>query len=1080
MSDTDAGRWPRLIHSEEEAATAGSVSGALAEGRASNLGLVSACSPSSSGYWRTGEGNMLEKTERVITVNAVYRCPLRVVREHYLRPCVPCNSALCSQPEYCCNVGKLLPAEVTHYMVPDSSVFDYFEILEMPELKGVIWLQTVTDALHSKRGWRYCNKLRSLLKDPSHECVLFANEYHVSCYHAREKQTLKKDWEKRIIYAAALWYYKHCGEKIPIIIVADEDSTKRYKVKSKGVYVMTFKEYLNKFYSDLEAAHNSCDFIDEALYEEKLESLEASGINYNKYLPPDILEAGLKSGRYVEGILYVNKHTKMEAFVRVQDTDQSEEDYEILIDGINPRNRALHGDRVAVKMFPESLWKRRMGADHEGYSEYVPTGHVVGITQKHKRDYIVTFPSKEDILYYSRKTKKYLAVPWDYRIPRIRISRKQAEKYQFCRAIIHIDSWDTDSRYPDGHVVGTLGTGGDLEGEMKSLLMEHDISERPFSEAQMGELPVNTAEKPWSVDHEEQDRKDLRKTHLVFTIDPKGCEDVDDALSVRTLSSGNLELGVHIADVTYFVKPKSHLDKEARARATTYYLPDRRYDMLPSVLSSNLCSLLRGVDRYAMSVIWELDMTTYEIKKVWYGRSIIHSTYQLSYEAAQELLDGNLSITGNIEEFQDMEEKEKEDRLQELTWAIEKLADIASHFRAQRGLDGALDLDGIEISVLLDEEKNILDLVPRQQRRIHRMVAECMILANHWVARKIYESFPRQALLRRHPPPRQNLFSELKQSAKAGGFHIDTSSNRALALSLDNAYDVSDPMVNKLLRNMATLAMSNALYFSTGSCREREFHHYGLGLDKYTHFTSPIRRYADIIVHRLLIAAIAEDKTKTELNLLSDRCLEELCDHINERHRAAKLCQRQATELFQCHFFRDKDADRDERCVADGIIYAFRDTAVQLYIPRYGIKGTANLKTKDGCVLHFGANGEKIGWVPGALWRSHKQADCVTSSGQGVTFRIFEHVTVKISVQAQQYHPNSLRLEILSKKPYLDPEARHTPKSSPSPTRELVEENSKENIPEEYRQFQQTKGESLYTLLEEMKNLAIQDISNNL
>uniref|UniRef100_A0A5F9DUJ6 DIS3-like exonuclease 1 n=1 Tax=Oryctolagus cuniculus TaxID=9986 RepID=A0A5F9DUJ6_RABIT len=956
---------------------------------------------------------MLEKTERVITVNAVYRCPLRVVREHYLRPCVPCNSALCSQPEYCCNVGKLLPAEVTHYMVPDSSVFDYFEILEMPELKGVIWLQTVTDALHSKRGWRYCNKLRSLLKDPSHECVLFANEYHVSCYHCEGSPVLCS----RIIYAAALWYYKHCGEKIPIIIVADEDSTKRYKVKSKGVYVMTFKEYLNKFYSDLEAAHNSCDFIDEALYEEKLESLEASGINYNKYLPPDILEAGLKSGLKVLG-----------------------------------------------KMGQGQLDGR----------------HVVGITQKHKRDYIVTFPSKEDILYYSRKTKKYLAVPWDYRIPRIRISRKQAEKYQFCRAIIHIDSWDTDSRYPDGHVVGTLGTGGDLEGEMKSLLMEHDISERPFSEAQMGELPVNTAEKPWSVDHEEQDRKDLRKTHLVFTIDPKGCEDVDDALSVRTLSSGNLELGVHIADVTYFVKPKSHLDKEARARATTYYLPDRRYDMLPSVLSSNLCSLLRGVDRYAMSVIWELDMTTYEIKKVWYGRSIIHSTYQLSYEAAQELLDGNLSITGNIEEFQDMEEKEKEDRLQELTWAIEKLADIASHFRAQRGLDGALDLDGIEISVLLDEEKNILDLVPRQQRRIHRMVAECMILANHWVARKIYESFPRQALLRRHPPPRQNLFSELKQSAKAGGFHIDTSSNRALALSLDNAYDVSDPMVNKLLRNMATLAMSNALYFSTGSCREREFHHYGLGLDKYTHFTSPIRRYADIIVHRLLIAAIAEDKTKTELNLLSDRCLEELCDHINERHRAAKLCQRQATELFQCHFFRDKDADRDERCVADGIIYAFRDTAVQLYIPRYGIKGTANLKTKDGCVLHFGANGEKIGWVPGALWRSHKQADCVTSSGQGVTFRIFEHVTVKISVQAQQYHPNSLRLEILSKKPYLDPEARHTPKSSPSPTRELVEENSKENIPEEYRQFQQTKGESLYTLLEEMKNLAIQDISNNL
>lgn len=175
-----------------------------------------------------------------------------------------------------------------------------------------------------------------------------------------------------------------------------------------------------------------------------------------------------------------------------------------------------------------------------------------------------------------------------------------------------------------------------------------------------------------------------------------------------------------------------------------------------------------------MSVIWELHRTTYEIKSVWYGRSIIHSTYQLSYEAAQELLDGNLGITNDMKEFQDMDKKEKEDRLQELTWAIEKLADIASHFWAQRGLDGALDLDGIEIGVLFDEERNILDLVPRQQRTVHRMVAECMILANHWVARKIYESFPRQALLRRHPPPRQNLFSELKQSAQAGGFYIDT------------------------------------------------------------------------------------------------------------------------------------------------------------------------------------------------------------------------------------------------------------------------------------------------------------------
>lgn len=137
----------------------------------------------------------------------------------------------------------------------------------------------------------------------------------------------------------------------------------------------------------------------------------------------------------------------------------------------------------------------------------------------------------------------------------------------------------------------------------------------------------------------------------MFSIDPRGCEDVDDTLSVRALDNGNLELGVHIADVTHFVAPHSYIDIEARSRATTYYLADRRYDMLPSILSADVCSLLGGVDRYAVSVMWELDKTSHEIKNVWYGRTIIRSAYKLFYEAAQELLDGNFSIVDDIPEF---------------------------------------------------------------------------------------------------------------------------------------------------------------------------------------------------------------------------------------------------------------------------------------------------------------------------------------------------------------------------------------------------------------------------------------------
>lgn len=536
----------------------------------------------------------------------------------------------------------------------------------------------------------------------------------------------------------------------------------------------------------------------------------------------------------------------------------------------------------------------------------------------------------------------------------------------------------------------------------------------------MCEMPVNTPENPWKVSpKEEQERKDLRNTHLVFSIDPKGCEDVDDTLSVRTLSNGNLELGVHIADVTHFVAPNSYIDVEARTRATTYYLADRRYDMLPSILSADLCSLLGGVDRYAVSVMWELDKTSYEIKKVWYGRTIIRSAYKLFYEAAQELLDGNFSIVDDIPEFKALEEQSQQAKLEELVWAIGKLTDIARHIRAKRDRCGALELEGIEVRVQLDDKKNIHDLIPKQPLEVHETVAECMILANHWVAKKIWESFPHQALLRQHPPPHQEFFSELRECAKAKGFFIDTRSNKTLADSLDSANDPKDPLVNKLLRSMATQAMSNALYFSTGSCAEEEFHHYGLALDKYTHFTSPIRRYSDIVVHRLLMAAISKDK-KMEIkeNLLSNKNLEELCRHINNRNRAAQRSQKQSTELFQCMYFKDRDPETEERCIADGVIYSIRTNGVLVFIPRFGIKGAAYLKNKDGLVISCGPEGRSE-WKPGSLQRSQNKIISTTAGGQSVTFHLFDHVTVRISVQASRCHSDTIRLEIVSNQPYM-------------------------------------------------------------
>ncbi|XP_055982896.1 DIS3-like exonuclease 1 [Sorex fumeus] len=1051
---------------------------------------------------------MLQKQEKVLLLRTFQGRTLRLVREHYLRPCVPCSSPLCPQPAACRNDGKLLSSDLTHYMIPDWKVVqDYLEILEFPELKGIIFMHTACQAVQHQRGRRQYNKLRSLLRDARRDCVLFANEFQQSCYVPRERGEAMEKWQTRSIYHAAVWYYHHCQDRMPIVMVTeDEEAIQQYGSETEGLFVISFKNYLDNFWPDLKAAHELCESILQSRREREHEGQESHGKEYPEHLPAEVLEAGIKSGRYIQGILNVNKHrAQIEAFVRLQGASSKDSGLvsDILIHGMKARNRSIHGDVVAVELLPQSEWKGRTAAlcENDGEdkasgevpSEPMPTGRVVGILQKNWRDYVVTFPSREEVQSQGKNAQKILVTPWDYRIPKIRISTQQAGTLQDFRVVVRIDSWEATSLHPNGHFVRVLGRIGDLEGEIATILVENTISVVPFSEAQMCEIPVNTPENPWKVSPEEERvRRDLRKTHLVFSIDPQGCEDVDDALSVRTLRSGNLELGVHIADVTHFVAANSYIDVEARTRATTYYLADRRYDMLPSVLSADLCSLLGGVDRYAVSVMWELDKTSYEIQKVWYGRTIIRSAYKLSYEVAQELLDGNSRAVDNIPELQQLDEKSKQERLEGLAEAISMLTAIARYVRAQRAHRGALELEGVEVHVQLDGKKNIHDLVPRQPLEVHETVAECMILANHWVAKKIWESFPQQALLRQHPPPHQEFFAELRECAKAKGFCIDTRSNKTLADSLDNANDPDDPIVNRLLRSMATQAMSNALYFSTGSCAEDEFHHYGLALDKYTHFTSPIRRYSDIIVHRLLLAAISKDeKMEIKEKLFNNKDLEELCRHINNRNRAAQHAQKQSTELFQCMYFRDKDPETEQRCISDGVIYSIRTNGVLLFIPRYGIKGAAYLKNKDGLVISCGPDSQSE-WKPGSLQRCQNKITSTTTGGESVTFHLFDHVTVKISVHASRCHSDSIRLEIVSNKPYVSPETEPSHQSALLLKSELVKEVTRSVeeaqlaqevkrslIQDEYQEYCQSKGKNLYTLLEEIRDLALLDVSDS-
>ncbi|XP_075063694.1 DIS3-like exonuclease 1 isoform X2 [Mixophyes fleayi] len=957
-------------------------------------------------------------------------------------------------------------------------------------------MQTACHALQYQRGRRQYKKLRSQLRDARHDCIFFPNEFQHYAYLPRDMGESVEDWQRRCIYNSCVWYYQHCRAVVPVIMVTEnKEVIRRYGSETEGVYVLSFKSYLETFWPDLKGALELYESLRQAQHEREIESRESNGREYQEHLPVEVLEAGIKSGRYKQGVLSVNKHrSQLEAFVRLQGLGDKDTDLQsdVLIHGTKTRNRAIHGDVVAVEILPKSDWKGRTRALCENEadersgdteSELLMTGRVVGVLQRNWRDYVATFPSKEEIQSQGKNAQRVLVTPWDYRIPKIRISTQQAEALQDYRVVVRIDFWESSSLYPNGHFVRVLGRIGDLEAEIAAILVENSISMKPFSEAQLEEMPTNTAENPWRVEPEEGDRRDLRETHLVFSIDPKGCEDVDDALSIRALNSGHLEMGVHIADVTHFVKPNSYTDMEAKARATTYYLADRRYDMLPPILSADLCSLLGGVDRYAVSVMWELDRTTYDIRRVWYGRTIIRSCYKLSYEVAQQLLDGHLEPLNTEAELQPLLQDPVQ--LDRLLWAVRKLTEVAQAVRSRRDQSGALELEGVEVRVQLGEDKSIDDLVPKQPLQVHETIAECMILANHWVAKKIWECYPQQALLRLHPPPRQEFFKELKESAQARGFYIDTRSNKSLADSLDKADDPSDPLVNRLLRAMATQAMSNAQYFSTGSYTEDEFYHYGLALDKYTHFTSPIRRYADIVVHRLLLAAIY---TGPKDNLLGNKDLEELCRHINVRNRAAQHCQKQSTELFQCMFFRDKDPESNDRCICDAIIYSIRTNGVLLFIHRYGIKGAAYLRNTEGLVISFADDG--CHWTPGSLQRQPDRITIVSEGGQQTSFCLFDHVTVQIRIQASRFHADSIRLEVISNKPHISQE--ELPSISNLARTELVkevtrtaieaqlakEEEAAENRARKlHHEYRQTQGCSLYTLLEELHDLALLDVS---
>lgn len=553
----------------------------------------------------------------------------------------------------------------------------------------------------------------------------------------------------------------------------------------------------------------------------------------------------------------------------------------------------------------------------------------------------------------------------DRRIPKIRIQTRQLGNLLDKRIIVAVDSWDRLSRYPSGHYVRTIGEIGDRDTESEVVLIENNIDSRPFSTQVLACLPPL----PWSVSSEDLAntfRQDLRSLR-VFSVDPPGCKDIDDALHCTPLPNGNFEVGVHIADVTNFVHAGTPLDEEASQRGTSVYLVERRIDMLPKPLTEDICSLRSDVDRLAFSVIWEMTPEA-EIISTRYTKSVIRSCAAMSYVEAQARMDDS--------------------RLMDpLTTDLRNMNTLAKIMRHRRIARGALTLASAEVKFQIDTETHDpLDIGMYQIREANQMIEEFMLAANVSVAEKILKHFPLVSLLRRHPSPTKEMLEPLLRTAVAVGLELDVSSSKALADSLDNAVG-DDPYFNKLIRILATRCMTQAVYFCSGDLTPPEFLHYGLASPLYTHFTSPIRRYADVIVHRLLAAALGILKLPS---IFQDRPqLTSISDNLNYRHRNAQMASRASVELHTLIYFRKRPTDTEARIVkirANGFI---------VFVPKYGIEGSVYLIPK----------GEK-----GGDWSVDEEHQKVKKMDGSITYSVLQ--TVRIHIEVVEPQPNRPKLQL--------------------------------------------------------------------
>lgn len=531
-------------------------------------------------------------------------------------------------------------------------------------------------------------------------------------------------------------------------------------------------------------------------------------------------------------------------------------------------NKALDGDIVEVYVY-----KRQKRGKTEG--------EITKILERKRTEFVGTIQVQQNFAFVEVSNYKMYT---DIFVPKNKINgAKNGEK-----VLVAMEDWPEKADSPYGRVVKILGMPGEHQTEIHAILAQYGLPYEFPKEVEDFANQIDTSIKEAEI----KKRRDMRKA-LTFTIDPKDAKDFDDALSFEKLDNGNYEIGVHIADVSHYVTPGNELDDEAYERATSVYLVDRVVPMLPEILSNNACSLRPNEEKYTFSAVFEISPKA-EVLKQWFGKTVTYSDARFAYEEAQHIIENlkdpshtipaNISLTGQQYKVKP-----------EIAQAILEMDRLAKTLRRKRMRAGAISFDKVEVKFILDENNNPEGVYFKESKEANKMIEEFMLLANRKVAEFIGKQTPKKTFVYRvHDEPDDEKIAALENIIKRFGYKLNTKDRNSTANSLNKLLkDVQGKKEQNLIDTLTIRSMSKALYTT------HNIGHYGLAFDYYTHFTSPIRRYPDVMVHRLLQHYLSGGKSAKEEEY------EEKCAHSSDMENLASNAERDSIKYMQVKYMQD-------------------------------------------------------------------------------------------------------------------------------------------------------------------------------